>query len=192
MGHQGNSYEKRNISWEEGTHIISKFGNKAIYIAESITRNAAIIEPSIGSGLRSSKRSRLIWLDTQSQKGLTQNDINKWRRQIMAIDCVCDPVKRLFSDFLHVRAIHKMTKSKPNRWYWQFYKIHFLKSQFLGPDSKLFPFANLTFAEMVNKYLPHFEQLDDENPVKKLFKIGKYANLIQAERQVRFWFKILK
>ena len=47
--------------------------------------------------------------------GLTSDDIKKWRKSIIAIDCLCDPVKRLFSDFLHVKAIHKQRNDKPNR-----------------------------------------------------------------------------
>ena len=47
--------------------------------------------------------------------GLTPTDIKKWRKSIIAIDCLCDPVKRLFSDFLHVKAMHKQIKDKPNR-----------------------------------------------------------------------------
>ena len=46
----------------------------------------------------------------------------------------------------------------------------------------------MTFADMVNKYLPHYEQLDNDNVIKKLFSIGKYSNIIQAEREVSFTF----
>ena len=46
----------------------------------------------------------------------------------------------------------------------------------------------MTFADMVNKYLPHYGQLDNDNVIKKLFSIGKYSNIIQAEREVSFTF----
>ena len=57
LGHHGYSYETRSITWQEGSHLIAKFGNKAIWITESITKNSAIIEPSIG--LRLMNRNNL-------------------------------------------------------------------------------------------------------------------------------------
>ena len=120
-----------------------------------------------------------------SKKGLTKNDIEKWRKKIVAIDCLCDPVKRLFSDFLHVRATHEKKNNKPNRFdLFFFYISYFFTSQFLGADSKLFPFANMTFEDMVNKYLPHFYQLDNKNVVKHMFRVGFYADIVNAERKV--------
>ena len=62
--------------------------------------------------------------------------------------------------------------------------LTFLTSQFLGADSKLFPFANMTFEEMVKKYLPHFYQLDNKNVVKHMFRVGFYADIVNAERKV--------
>ena len=59
-----------------------------------------------------------------------------------------------------------------------------LTSQFLGADSKLYPFANMTFADMVNTYLPIFTQLNNKNPIKTMFRTGFYANLVNAEREV--------
>ena len=43
-----------------------------------------------------------------------------------------------------------------------------LTSQFLGADSKLYPFANMTFADMVNTYLPIFTQLNNKNLIKTI------------------------
>ena len=71
--------------------MISKTGNVAI---NEIAKNAKNVAPDIG---------------------LTRADIRKWRKSIIAIDCLCDPVKRLFSDFLHVKAQHQLRKDKPNR-----------------------------------------------------------------------------
>ena len=51
LGHHGYSYKQRSISWQVGSHLIAKFGNRAIWITDSITKNSAIIEPSIGSRL---------------------------------------------------------------------------------------------------------------------------------------------
>lgn len=92
LGHIGIANEQRNINWQPGTFMISKTGNSAVW---NITHNAKHV-------------------DTESI-GLTQGDIDKWRREIIAIDCLCDPVKRLFSDFLHVRAQHQQKNNKPNR-----------------------------------------------------------------------------
>ena len=48
-------------------------------------------------------------------KGLTSSDIEKWKKNMVAIDCLCDPVKRLLSDFLHVKATHTVSRNHPNR-----------------------------------------------------------------------------
>ena len=48
-------------------------------------------------------------------KGLTASDIEKWKQKLVAIDCLCDPVKRLLSDFLHVKATHIVRSDLPNR-----------------------------------------------------------------------------
>ena len=49
-------------------------------------------------------------------KGLTKSGIEKWHREVVAINCLCDPVKRLFSDFLHVRANYTKLPDKPCRY----------------------------------------------------------------------------
>ena len=61
-------------------------------------------------------------------KGLTSSDIEKWKKNMVAIDCLCDPVKRLLSDFLHVKATHTVRSDHPNRFgiysrYFEFYEI---------------------------------------------------------------------
>ena len=47
----------------------------------------------------------------------------------------------------------------------------------------------MTFADMVNKHLPHYNQLDNENVVKKMFGCGKYAFRVSKEKEVGFLFK---
>ena len=42
----------------------------------------------------------------------------------------------------------------------------------------------MTFEDMVNKYLPHFYQLDNKNVVKHMFRVGFYADIVNAERKV--------
>ena len=49
----------------------------------------------------------------------------------------------------------------------------------------------MTFADMVNKYLPHYNQLDNENVVKKMFEIGGYSISVSQEREVGYLFKCL-
>ena len=41
----------------------------------------------------------------------------------------------------------------------------------------------MTFADFVEKYLPLWEQLDDENVVKKMFSKGTYTDLLIPERE---------
>ena len=55
---------------------------------------------------------------------------------------ICDPIHRLLSDFKHVT--YDWGGDKPNR----------INRQFLGPDSVLYPFQNMTFDQMIAKYLP--------------------------------------
>ena len=59
-------------------------------------------------------------------------------------------------------------------------------SHFLGADSKLYPFANMTFADMVNRYLPHYDQLDKRNVVRNMFYTGRYSQIVDSEREVSF------
>ena len=42
----------------------------------------------------------------------------------------------------------------------------------------------MTFEDMVNKYLPHFDQLDNANVVKQMFQTGLYADIFNAEQKV--------
>ena len=76
---------------EPGTLIITKTSYKAI---DTIAQNADNVAPDIG---------------------LSPADVRKWLKSIFAINCLCDPVKRLFSDFLHVKAVHKIKKNNPRR-----------------------------------------------------------------------------
>ena len=55
-------------------------------------------------------------------------------------------------------------------------------SQFLGPESKLYPFQNLTFDAFIQRYLPKLSQLKHNSQVKRLFTRGHYRNTIDAER----------
>ena len=91
LGHIGIANQKRNFNLEPGTFMITKTGNPAVW---KIAENAEHVNASVG---------------------LTKSDIDKWRDTIIAIDCLCDPVKRLFSDFLHVQATHTQRDDKPNR-----------------------------------------------------------------------------
>lgn len=57
---------------------------------------------------------------------------------------LCDPIHRLLSDFKHVTydwGDGKIPNVKVNR-------------QFIGPDSVLYPFQNMSFDQMVETYLP--------------------------------------
>jgi len=52
--------------------------------------------------------------------------IPEWSDNVVNIVVLCDPVKRLLSDFLHVKAIHQKKNGTSGR--------------YLGPDSELYPF----------------------------------------------------
>ena len=47
--------------------------------------------------------------------GISSEKVIKWKKKLVAIDCLCDPVHRLLSEFLHVKATHRQRKDKPNR-----------------------------------------------------------------------------
>ena len=129
------------IDWKKGDLMMLKIGNKAVW---NITNHPA----KVTDGLN-----------------MTQFEIRKWRKHVIAIDCLCDPVKRLFSDYLHVKDSHLSKKKKPN-------------SQFLGEHSKLYPFSNMSFGDVVLKYLPLIDQLSNKNPVKIMFKKGLYSPVV--------------
>jgi hypothetical protein len=65
--------------------------------------------------------------------------------EVYIISVICDPVKRLLSDFVHVTDGHG-------------------SAEWLDKDSSLFPFANLTFDEMVSKHL---------SKAREIFETGK-------------------
>ena len=150
---------------------MSKTGNVAI---DQITTHANKVAPDIG---------------------LTPADIQKWRENIIGIDCLCDPVKRLFSDFLHVKAAHQLKSHKPNREVVYSTRLRFSKhclvaqkllktfsSAFLGSDSKLFPFKNLTFDDFVDKYIPEYKKMSNKNPIKTMIRTGFYDKPVETGR----------
>lgn len=79
---------------------------------------------------------------------------------------VCDPVKRLLSDFKHVMASWAE-------------KSHAVNRMFLGSESSAYPFQNMTFNSMVEKYLPMVRDRQEEykkhKDVFEMFGIGRFA-----------------
>ena len=146
LGHASN--KQKYIEWEphKGQVLLVKMGNAAVW---NITSHAALVTADIN---------------------MTVFDVHKWRQHVVAIDCLCDPVKRLFSDYLHVKDAHNTHKKRPN-------------SQFLGEDSKLYPFSGMTFADVVAKYLPNLSQMTDKNPIKHMFQMGLYSNILEMEKK---------
>ena len=138
------------LDWQKGDLLVVKMGNSAVW---NISTHAAQITADLD---------------------LTPRQIHKWRKvteffleildpsfpfqRLVAIDCLCDPVKRLFSDFLHVKDEHKVQKKRPN-------------SQFLGEDSKLYPFAGMTFGDMVLKFGLTVFHITLRGPKKGITKI---------------------
>ena len=53
-----------------------------------------------------------------------------WSQNVLNIIVLCDPIKRLLSDFLHVKAVHKTRANNVGR----------VNAKFLGPQSRLYPF----------------------------------------------------
>ena len=141
LGHASN--KQKYIDWKKGDLLLVKMGNAAVW---NITAHPA----KVTEGLN-----------------MTVFDIKKWRKHVVAIDCLCDPVKRLFSDYLHVKDSHNTKKKRPN-------------SQFLGEDSKLYPFSRMTFSDVVRKYLTHLDQLTEQNPIKHMFQMGLYSNVLDV------------
>ena len=73
---------------------------------------------------------------------------------------------------------HDWGGDKPNR----------INRQFLGPHSVRFPFQNMTFDDMVSKFLPLFLQNQEDNnqtvyqqyaDVFEMIRYGKYQNVIR-------------
>ena len=75
---------------------------------------------------------------------------------------LCDPIHRLLSDFKHVT--HDWGNDKPNR----------INRKFTGPDSVRFPFKNMNFNEMVQKFLPMFQKNNIDKNQSIAFEIFEY------------------
>ena len=97
--------------------------------------------------------------------------IRTWADEVRSITVLCDPVHRLLSDFKHVT--HDWGGDKPNR----------VNRQFLGPESVRFPFQNMTFDQMVSKFLPMFVK----NSVEKNQTVWlQYADVFEMIRYGRY------
>ena len=95
--------------------------------------------------------------------------LNQWSEKTIVIDCLCDPVRRIYSDFLHVRAEHNL--NNPN-------------SLLLGPNSSVYPFQNMTFDRMVEQYLSLYSQMKPDDKVRRLFDRGLYSDGIAIGREL--------
>ena len=82
----------------------------------------------------SSKYDPDSWID----KLVTPNII-EWAQTVKIIMCVCDPVKRLRSDFLHVKADRPKAKA--------------MNKDKIGPNSAIYPFRDLNFDQFVEKFV---------------------------------------
>ena len=82
---------QRNIHLKTGDMFITKTGENAI---EQIVKHKQRIAKDIG---------------------ISSASVTKWKKKLVAIDCLCDPVHRLLSEFLHVKATHRQRKNRPNR-----------------------------------------------------------------------------
>ena len=74
------------------------------------------------------------------------------------ISVICDPVKRLLSDFVHVTDGHGSV-------------------EWLEKDSFLFPFANLTFDEMVKTHLPKAIEIYETGKPEKWKQFPLYERI---------------
>ena len=100
-----------------------------------------------------------------------QNYIHSWLDNLKVIFIVCDPVKRLLSDFKHVTATWAE-------------KSHAVNRLFLGNESSAYPFTDMNFDQMVEKYLPmvmeHPEEYKRHKDIFDMFGIGRYASVLTS------------
>lgn len=85
---------------------------------------------------------------------------------------LCDPIHRLLSDFKHVTYDWGDEKDILGR----------INRQFIGPDSVLYPFQDMSFDQMVDKYLPLVGNSTLYSRYSEVFDMianGKYGYTIQ-------------
>ena len=70
-------------------------------------------------------------------------------------------MKRLRSDFLHVKADHK--RAKP-----------FNEARF-GENATIFPFKDLNFEDFVEVFVKNEDKLNIESPIRGMIKQGRFA-----------------
>ena len=128
-------------------------------------------EPNQAFVAKMTKGSAIHIAENQDQLAdfaVNETYIKHWYEKVIVIECLCDPIRRLYSDFLHVRDKHR--SKKPN-------------SLLLGPQSDVYPFQNMTFDNMVDQYLPLYNQMKPYDKVRLLFKQGLYSHVIETGKE---------
>ena len=80
--------------------------------------------------------------------------------KVKVIICLCDPVKRLRSAFLHVKAEH--LKARP-----------FNRAKF-GENATIYPFKNFDFQDFVEVFVKNEDKLKRESAISNMILKGKY------------------
>jgi len=114
---------------------------------------------------KSNKFNENYWIDQ-----MVQPTVSSWAENVKILVCLCDPVKRLRSDFLHVKAEHP--DSKPMN-----------KDKF-GPNSAIFPFRDLNFNSFVDTYVRKRRNLPKDSPIKSMIdKVKSHYYFPQTSTQ---------
>ena len=80
--------------------------------------------------------------------------------KVKVIICLCDPVKRLRSEFLHVKADH--LKARP-----------YNRAKF-GENATIYPFKNFDFQDFVEVFVKNKENLRRKSAILSMITKGKY------------------
>ena len=96
--------------------------------------------------------------------------MQEWSKTVKIITCICDPVHRLVSDFLHVKAEHSEGRwARPEN------------AEFLGQNSDLYPIADMTINSFVDTFIRRSNRDDTGNPlaITKMINDGKFKIKVQ-------------
>ena len=92
-------------------------------------------------------------------------NVPDWSKTVKIITCICDPVRRLVSDFLHVKAEHVKGKwARPEN------------AEYLGKNSNLYPISNISINTFVDIFVRKNNEHDTGNPmtISNMISDGKF------------------
>ena len=93
--------------------------------------------------------------------------VKNWFDSVRIIHIFCDPVKRLLSEYVHVKSQHAHEWS--------------LNAKFIGKGSQLYPFDGISFDEFVKTYLPTYPNLPERiNTMLSVESILMFSSLLST------------